>query len=160
MADDWNCSENDNLGTSLVFVNSLSGQSAIYSVLDKATYTDVTQQSIDNIAIYSHSGYDYRKKEQWKRALETGGYRKAKTILFYKASMIPLAKLKLRRQASMIKRVIKKNRGGVSNRSIAVAGSYLTSYNRNLIVYSNVNTEYSKGYHLYLRIVLGKPSVA
>lgn len=160
LADDWNCSENDNLGTSLVFVNSLSGQSSIYSVLDKVTYTDVTQQSIDNISIYSHSGYDYRKKEQWKKALETGGYRKAKTILFYKASMIPLVKYKLRRQASMIKRMIKKNWGGVSNRISTVAASYLTSYNRNLIVFSNVNTEYSKGYHLYLRTALGKPSVA
>lgn len=70
-----------------------------------------------------------------------------------------VAKFKLRRQASMIKRMIKKTRG-VSNRSIAVAASYLTSYNRNLIVYSNVNTEYSKSYHLYLRIALGKPSVA
>ena len=160
LADDWNCSENDNLGTSLVFVNSLSGQSAIYSVLDKATYTDVTQQSMDNIAIYSHSGYDYRKKEQWKKALETGGYRKVKTILFYKASMIPLAKYKLRRQASMIKKMIKKIWGGVNSRSIAVAASCLTFYNRNLIVYSNVNTEYSKGYHLYLRVALGKPSVA
>lgn len=160
LADDWNCSENDNLGTSLVFVNSLSGQSSINSVLDKVTYTDVTQQSIDNISIYSHSGYDYRKKEQWKKALETGGYRKAKTILFYKASMIPLVKYKLRRQASMIKRMIKKNWGGVSNRISTVAASYLTSSNRNLIVFSNVNTEYSKGYHLYLRTALGKPSVA
>ena len=113
LADDWECNENDNIGTSLVFVNNSIGQGAIYDIMDETIYSDVTEKLINNLSIYSHSEYDYKKKQQWKKALETGGYQKVKSSLFYRVALIPLVKCKLRRQASMIKNLIKKKyRGG------------------------------------------------
>ncbi len=112
LADDWGCSENDNMGTSLVFSNSLNGQAALQEILDEVRYTDVTEKTMDCISIYSHSGYDYKRKEQWKKALETGGYKKAKSTLFYKVSLIPLAEYKLKSRLSMIKKLIKGKMGG------------------------------------------------
>lgn len=109
LADDWSGSENDDIGTSLVFVNTPIGQNAIQKVMDEVAYTDVTERTMSNISIYSHFEYDYNKKKQWKDILETGGYQKVKSILFYKVSTIPLIKYKLRIQVSKLKRFLKKS---------------------------------------------------
>ena len=108
LADDWSGSENDNIGTSLVFVNTPFGRNAVDEVMDNAVYSDITERTMSAIAIYSHSGYNYRKKELWKKALKTGGYKRAKAVLFLKVSAIPLTRNMLRRQASTVKRYVKK----------------------------------------------------
>lgn len=108
LADDWNGKGNDDIGTSLAFVNTPNGQKKLLEIIDETAYADVTKNTMSNISIYSHTRYDYNKKRLWKKALQNGGYREVKTIFFYKSSMIPLAKYRFRRQMAIIKRLVKK----------------------------------------------------
>lgn len=117
LADDWGENKNDDVGTSLVFVNTAIGEKEVCRIMDKTNFFDVTRMTMAGISIYSHSGYNYRKKEQWKAIVKDGGYHKAKTSLFYKVSIIPLTKRRLREGASMIKKFVVKIMGGVSNYS-------------------------------------------
>lgn len=112
LADDWGENMNDEIGTSLVFANTARGEKEVCKIMDRTNFSNVTPITMANISIYSHSEYDYRKKQQWKTALKVGGYQKAKTSLFYKVSIVPLTKRRLREQASMIKKFVVKIMGG------------------------------------------------
>lgn len=96
LADDWNGKDNDDIGTSLVFVNSCKGEKAIYDIADQTKDTDVTKDIMENLSVYSHDRFDYRKKKLWKDTLETGGYKKAKTFLYFKALVPSLIIKKIR----------------------------------------------------------------
>lgn len=112
LADDWNGTGNDNIGTSRVFVNTLLGQSAIEEIMDRVNQSDITAEVISTFEIYSHAGYDYKKKNLWKNALETGGYKKAKTELYLKESAIPMVKEKMWGVVSDLRNIVKKLMGG------------------------------------------------
>lgn len=112
LADDWIGSGNDNIGTSRVFVNTSIGQSSIEAIMDKVKHSEITESAIPTFEIYSHSKYDYTKKELWKEALETGGYKKAKTELFMKESAIPIVKEKMWGVVSAIKSICRNLMGG------------------------------------------------
>lgn len=105
LADDWSGSDNDNIGTSRVFINTSYGQNAIEQIMDKVNCSDITESAMSTLEIYSHSGYDYEKKELWKKTLEIGGYRKAKRQFFLKVSIIPIIKEKLWEKVSLIRTV-------------------------------------------------------
>ena len=112
LADDWSGTGNDNIGTSRVFVNTPFGQSAVEEIMDSVNQTDITEDVISNFEIYSHANYDYKKKELWKKALETGGYKKAKTELYLKESTIPMMKEKIWEIISGVRNIIRKTTGG------------------------------------------------
>lgn len=112
LADDWNGNNNDDLGTSLLFMNTLNGKNATSEILDSTEYSDATRNVMSNIGVYSHAKYDYSKKILWKEALRDGGYKKAKTSLFYKTSFFPLLNDKLRRRAFTMKQYLKRIVGG------------------------------------------------
>ena len=112
LADDWSGTGNDNIGTSRVFVNTPRGQSAVEEIMESVNQSDITEEAISTIEIYSHSGYDYKKKKMWKEALEMGGYKKAKTELFLKESTIPMVKEKMWGAVSGVRNMVRNLMGG------------------------------------------------
>lgn len=108
LADDWISDDNDDLGTSLVFVNNKIGQELLNGILGNLIYDDKSSMVMGKIEIYSHKHYDYKKKEAWKEALIRGGFSKAKKIFFYKVSTIPIIHSKLRENISCFKGLVKK----------------------------------------------------
>lgn len=111
LADDWSGTRNDNIGISRVFVNTPFGQRAVEEIAESVNQSDITADVISTFEIYSHAGYDYKKKELWKKALETGGYKKAKTELYLKASAVPMVKEKMWGAVSSMKNVARNLRG-------------------------------------------------
>ena len=111
LADDWAGRENDDLGTSRVFINTPLGQSTIEMIMDEVISSDITSDALLMMEIYSHSGYDYGKKQLWKTALQTGGYDKIKRTFFVRESAIPIIREKSWEAVSAIKNIYKDIRG-------------------------------------------------
>lgn len=111
LADDWTGRENDDLGTSRVFINTPLGQSTIEMIMDEVISSDITSDALLMMEIYSHSGYDYGKKQLWKTALQTGGYDKIKRTFFVRESAIPIILEKSWEAVSAIKNIYKDIRG-------------------------------------------------
>lgn len=107
LADDWDGSDNDNIGTSRVFINTLRGKKIVAAISEKVRSSDITAIGISTLDIYCHSGYDYRKKELWKSTLRSGGYEKAKREFFFKVSVIPIVKEKIWRLILEMKKIVK-----------------------------------------------------
>ena len=68
LADDWGENKNDDVGTSLVFVNTAVGEKEVCRIMDKTNFFVVTRITMAGILICSHSGYNYRKKNNRKQS--------------------------------------------------------------------------------------------
>ena len=79
--------------------------------MDEGISSDITSDALLMMEIYSHSGYDYGKKQLWKTALQTGGYDKIKRTFFVRESAIPIILEKSWEAVSAIKNIYKDIRG-------------------------------------------------
>ena len=93
-------------------MNTPFGQRAVEEIAESVNQSDITADVISTFEIYSHAGYDYKKKELWKKALENGGYKKAKTELYLKASAVPMVKEKMWGAVSSMRNIARNLMGG------------------------------------------------
>lgn len=74
LADDWTSKTAKNeMGTSLIFVNTDNGQKMLDEIREMMT---LTQTQIQNLSVYAHEGksYENSKKEAWVQAWKTNGF--------------------------------------------------------------------------------------
>ena len=74
LADDWITSlPKDDAGTSLVFVNTNTGNRMLADVREAFECMDVSNE-VNDMEVYSHASYDHRKKQAWLYAWQNKGF--------------------------------------------------------------------------------------
>ena len=73
LADDWvSRADKNELGTSLIFVNTINGQRMLEHICNSVILTSI---KMDDFSVYSHKQYEVNKKAQWLDAWKNHGFK-------------------------------------------------------------------------------------
>ena len=82
LADDWiSRYEKNDAGTSLIFVHTERGEIAFNAISQYLNIRDVKLE-LPDLSVYSHEGYDYKRKQWWLKAWKSRGLGYVSGIMF------------------------------------------------------------------------------
>ncbi len=120
LADDWETKDDiEDLGTSLVFLNTSSGEKCFEAISTQLIAKQIQKDDFLGYSRYSHKRYNYKAKSKWREYYQKNGFKKTSTVYYKKVKRIN----EFKQLPSNIKKRILRLLHGIKN-VICKAGRY------------------------------------